>query len=103
MRKQAGTTNASMNSRIQEMEERISSTEDTIEKTDSSIKENIKFNKGLTQNIQEIWGTMKSLRKISIEEEKDIQLKSTENIFNKIIEDTFPYLRKDMPMKIQKA
>ena len=32
MRKKSGTTNASINSRIQEMEERISSTEDTTEK-----------------------------------------------------------------------
>ena len=30
IRKRSGTTNASMNSRIQEMEERISNTEDTI-------------------------------------------------------------------------
>ena len=46
MRKLTGTTNASMNSRMQEMEERISSTEDTIEEIkDSSVKENIKSNK----------------------------------------------------------
>ena len=54
MKKQLGTTNASMNSRIQGMEERISSTEDTIEEIDSSVKENINYNKSLTQNIQEI-------------------------------------------------
>ena len=59
-----------MNSRIQEKEGRISSTQDTIEETDSSVKENIKSNKSLTQNIQEIWDTMKrpSLRIIGIEE-----------------------------------
>ena len=34
MRKRSGTTNTSINSRIQEMEERISSTEDTIEYID---------------------------------------------------------------------
>ena len=32
--KQSGTTNASINNRIQEMEDRILSTEDTIEETD---------------------------------------------------------------------
>ena len=60
------------------MEERISNAEDTIEKIDSSVKENIKSNKSLTQNIQEIWDTMKrpNLKIISIEEGK-VQLKST--------------------------
>ena len=50
-RKPLGTTNASINSRIQEMEERLSSVEDTIEETDSLVKENIKSNKSLIQNI----------------------------------------------------
>ena len=54
MRKQSGTINTSMNSRIKEIEERISSTEDTIEEIDSPVKENIKSNKSLTQNIQEL-------------------------------------------------
>ena len=93
-----------MSSRIQEMGERISSAEDTIEEIDSSVKENIKSNKSLTQNIQEIWDTMKrpNLRIIGIKEE-EVQLKGTENIFNKIIEESFPNRRKDMPMKIQEA
>ena len=58
-------------------------------------KENIKSNKFLTQNIQEIWDTMKrtNLRIIGIEEGEEIQLKGTENIFNKIIEENFPNLR----------
>ena len=94
-----------MNSRIQEMGERISSTEDTIEEIDSSVRENIKSSKSLTQNIQEVWDTMKrpNLRIIGIEEGEQVQLKSTENIFNKIIEENFPNLKKDMPMKIQEA
>ena len=36
-------------------------------------------------------------------EEGEVQLKSTENIFNKIIEENFPNLKKDMLMKIQEA
>ena len=103
MRKGSGTTNASMNSRTQEMEERISSAEDTIEEINSSVKGNIKSNKSLTQNIHEIWNTMKrpNLRIIGIEEE-EVQLKgnSTENLFDKIIEENSPYLRKAMPMRI---
>ena len=42
------------NQLIQEMEERISATEDALEDLHSSTKENLKSNKSLTQNIQEI-------------------------------------------------
>ena len=103
--KRRETTNSSMNTRIQEMEERITSAEDTIEEIDSSVKENIKSNKSLTQNIQEIWDTIKrsNLRIIGIEEREEVQLKDTENLFNKIIEENFPYLKKDLSMKIQEA
>ena len=48
MRKHSGTTNASINSRIQVIEERLSSAEDTIKEIDLSVKENIKSNKTLT-------------------------------------------------------
>ena len=65
--------------------------EDRIEKVDSSVKENVKSNKFLTQNIQELWDTMKrqNLRIIGIEGEES-QFKGTKpystkkfNIFNK--------------------
>ena len=85
------------------MEERISSAEDTTEEMDSSVKENIKFNESLTQNIQEIWDTMKRPNLRITEIEGEVQLKNTENIFNKIIEKNFPNLKKDMTMKIQEA
>ena len=77
-----------MNTRIKNMEERISSVEDIIEEFDSSVKENIKSNRSLTQNIQEIWDSMKrpNLRIIETEEGKEVQLKNAENMFNKIIE-----------------
>ena len=82
------------------MEDRISSAEDTIEEIESLVKENSKSNENLTQNNQEIWDIMKwpNLRIIGIEEGEEVQLKSTENIFNKIIN-----LKKDMSIKIQKA
>jgi len=34
---------------------------------------------------------------------EDSQLKGPENIFNKIIEENFPYQKKEMPINIQKA
>ena len=57
--KQSGTTDASITNRIQEMEDRISDTEDKLKEKNSSSKVNLKSNKSITQNIQEIWDTMK--------------------------------------------
>ncbi|KAL6035636.1 hypothetical protein STEG23_036472 [Scotinomys teguina] len=80
----------------------ISYIEDMIEYIDLSVKEIIKANKVITQNIQEIWDTMKRPRKVGMEEE-EYQFKVTENIFNKIIEENFLNLKKEIPMKIQGA
>ena len=95
----------SISNRIQEMEERISGAEDTIENIDTTVKENAKCKKLLTQNIQEIQDTMRrpNLRIIGIEDSEDSQLKGPVNIFNKIIEENFPNLKKEMPMNIQEA
>jgi hypothetical protein len=38
-----------------------------------------------------------------IEKSKDSQLKGPVNIFNKIIEENFPNIKKKMPMNIQEA
>jgi hypothetical protein len=59
----------------------------------------------LTQNIQEIQDTRTgpNLRIIGIQESKDSPIKGPVNIFNKIIEENFPNLKKEMPMNIQEA
>ena len=44
-----------------------------------------------------------NLRIIGKEEGEEIQLKSRKSIFNKIMEENFPNLMKDVPMKIQKV
>jgi hypothetical protein len=69
------------------------------------VRENTKRKKLLTQNIQEIQVTIRrpNIRIIDIEESKDSQLKGPVNIFNKIIEENFPNLKKKMPMNIQEA
>ena len=87
--------------RIQEIEERISGTEDTIENIDTTVKENAKCKKLLTQNIQEFQDTNLSI--IGIKESEDSQFKGTVNIFNKIIEENFHNLKKEMPMNIQET
>jgi len=103
--KKSGTIDVSMNNRIQEMEERISGAEDFIENIGTTIKENAKCKKILTQNIQEIQDTMRrpNLQIIGLDENKDFQLKGPANIFNKIIEENFPNLKKEMPINIQEA
>jgi hypothetical protein len=60
--------------------------------------------KDLTQNIQEVRDAVRrpNLRIIGIEE-KNFQLKGPVNDFNKIIEENYFNLNKEMPMNIQKA
>jgi hypothetical protein len=41
-----------------------------------------------------------NLRIIEVDENEDIQLKGSVNIINKIIEENFSYLKKEMPMNI---
>ena len=44
-----------------------------------------------------------NLQIIGVDENEDFQLKGPANIFNKIIEENFPYLKQEMPMNIQEA
>ena len=83
------------------MEERISGAKDSIENIGTAVKENTKCKKILTQNIQEIQDTMRrpNLR-IILDENEYFQLKGPANIFNKIIEENFPNLKKEMAMNI---
>ena len=87
------------------MEERISGAEDSIENIGTTIKENTKCKKILSQNIQKIQDTMRrpNLRIIGVDESDDFQLKGPANIFNKIIEENFPNLKKEMPRNIQET
>jgi hypothetical protein len=72
---------------------------------DTIVKENAKCKRLLTQNIQEIQGTIRTpnLRIIGIEESEDSKLKVPVIIFNRIIEENFPNLMKEMPINIQEA
>jgi uncharacterized coiled-coil protein SlyX len=96
--KTSGSIDASISNRIQEMEKRISDAEDSIENMDTTIKENAKCKKILSQTVQDIQDTMRrsNLQIIGVYENEDFQLKGPANIFNKIIEENFPNLKKDM-------
>ena len=54
---------------------------------------------------QEIQDTMRrpTLQIIGVDENEDSQLKGPANIFNKIIEENRPYLKKEMLKNIQEA
>ena len=103
--KRSGAINESITNRIQELEERNSSAEDSIEIINTTIKENAKCKKILTQTIQKVQNTMRrpNLRITGIDKNEDFQLKEPVNIFNKIIEENFPNLKKEMTMNIQEA
>ena len=102
LEKKSGGIHLSISNRIQEMEDRISGAEDSIENIGTTIKENTKCKRILTQNIQEIQDTMRR-QNLGVDENEDFQLKGPANIFNKIIEENFPNLNKEMPMNIQEA
>jgi hypothetical protein len=55
---------------------------------DTSVKENVKSQTFLTQNIQEIWDTMKRPNLKIIREET--QLQGLENVCTKITRENFP-------------
>jgi hypothetical protein len=44
-----------------------------------------------------------NLRIVGIEESENSQHKGSVNVFNKIVEENLPYLKKEMPMNIHKA
>jgi hypothetical protein len=56
-------------------------------------------------NIQEVKDSMRkpNLRIIGVDENEDFQIKGPADILNKIIEENFPNLKKDMPMNIKEA
>lgn len=72
--------------RIWKMEERLSGFKAKVEEMDISVKESRKIQE---QKIQEFWDTMNipNLLIIGIEEGEETQVRGTENIFSKIIEE----------------
>jgi hypothetical protein len=104
LEKRSGVINASTTKRMQEIEEKISGAEDSIENSDITVKENAKKQKYPNPKHPCNPGQSKktNLRKRGIEESEDSQLKEPANIFNKIIEENFCSLKKEIPMNIQK-
>jgi len=88
-RKSQGAVDTSLTNRMQEIEERNSGAEDSIKIIETTVKDNVKWERLLAQNIQQIQDTMRrsNLRIIGIEESEVSQLKEPVNIFSKNIEE----------------
>lgn len=73
------------------MEGRVSDIEDMIKEMNASVKEIDNSKNLVAENIQKIWGGMRTtiLRKIELEEGEEIQVNGKENILNKITEEIF--------------
>ena len=101
--KRSRIRDVSISNRIQEIEERNSGVKDTIEEIDTTVNENSKHENILTQNIQETQDTMRrqNLRIIGREDTEESHLQWPANILNKLIEENFPKLNKEMPISIQ--
>jgi hypothetical protein len=65
----------------------------------------VKCKKLLAKNLQGFQDTIRrpNLRIIGIQKNEDSQLKGQVNTFNKIIEENFPNLKKEMHIKMQEA
>jgi hypothetical protein len=53
--------------------------------------------------IQDIQDTKRRPNQMGVDKNEDFQLKGPENIFNKIIEENFPNLKKEMSINIQES
>lgn len=73
------------------MEGRVSDIEDMIKEMNALVKEIDNSKNLVAENIQKIWGGMRTtiLRKIELEEGEEIQVNGKENILNKITEEIF--------------
>ena len=82
------------------MEKRISGVDNMIEETDISIKENLKSKK--IPNTKHP-GNLGHYESITPKKYRNLKGKNTENILNKIIEENFPSLKKEMPINVQEV
>jgi hypothetical protein len=72
------------------------------EKTEEIL---VKHFKSSERNIQELSNSIKipNQRIMGIDEEEEVQAKVIHNIFNKIVTENFPKLKKDLPTKVQES
>jgi hypothetical protein len=103
--KKTGIIDVRISNRIQEMKERISGAEDFIKNMDTTIKKRKNGKRSYPKTSRKFRTKMRipNLWILGIDENEDFQLKGPANIFNKIIEEIFHNLKKEMPMNIQEV
>jgi archaeosine-15-forming tRNA-guanine transglycosylase len=91
--------------RLEQAEDRISELEDKMEikeKTEELLVKQLKICERYMQVLTDLI-KRPNLRIMGIEEGEEVQAKGTCNIFNKIITEIFPNLKKAMPIQVQEA
>jgi hypothetical protein len=92
-------------SRIEQTEDRISELEDEVVIKGKTKELLIKHLKTCEKKMQELTDFIKrpNLRTMGIKEGEEVQAKGMCNIFNTIITEIFPNLKKDIPIQMQEA
>jgi predicted nuclease with TOPRIM domain len=92
-------------SRIEQTENRISELEDEMAIKGTTEELLVKQLKTCEKKMQELTDSIKipNLRIMGIEEGEEVQATGMHNIFNKIITENFPNLKKAIPIQVQKA
>jgi chromosome segregation ATPase len=92
-------------SRLEQVEDRISEFEDKIDIKEKTEELLVKQIKSCERNMQELSDTIKrpNLGIMDIEEREEVQAKGICNIFNKIITENFPNLKKELPSQVQEV
>jgi uncharacterized coiled-coil protein SlyX len=81
---------------VEQVENRVSGTEDKVEELNQTIKDHKRMLRKYEWDMQDIWDTIKrpNLQIMGIEEGEEIQTKGIDNLFNRIIAENFPNLKK---------
>jgi chromosome segregation ATPase len=92
-------------SRLEQVEDRILELEDKIEITEKTEEILVRQLKSYERNMQELRDSIKrpKLRIMGLKEGEEVQAKGIHNIFNKIITEKFPNLKKVLPVQVQEV
>ena len=92
------------NSRIQEAEEQRSEVEDRLEEITDVEQKRERRLKTNEESLRELWDNVKCTNVCNIGvPEGDEREKGTEKVFQEVIADDFPNMRKEPPTQIQEA
>jgi prophage DNA circulation protein len=96
---QINITIKSLVNRVEQVKSRVSGMENKVEELDQTVKDHERMLRIYEWNVQDIWDTMKrpNLQTMGVEAKQEIQTKGTDNLFNRIIAENFPELKKESP------